>query len=87
MLGRAVTAHETFYKEVMPLVSDTTGEKGGMVDVLDVLGEVLAPLIESITTIDPQIDPQHLEEDRLTRKTIQTQLEATKWLAFASIPR
>jgi len=25
MLGRAVTVHETFYKEVMPLVSDTTG--------------------------------------------------------------
>jgi len=80
MLGRAVTAHDTFYKEVMPLVYDTTGEKGGMVEVLS---EVLAPLIESITTIDLQ----HLKEDRLTRKTIQTQLEATKWLALASIPR
>ena len=26
-------------------------------------------------------------EDRLTRKTIQTQLEAAKWPAFAAIPR
>ena len=79
-LRRGVTAREAFCKEVMPLVPDTTGEKGGIVDVL---GEVLGPLIDAAKAI--YLDFR--EEDRLTRKTIQTQLEATKWPAFASIPR
>ena len=45
MPDRGVTAREALCKEVMPPVSDTTGEKGGIVDVL---GGVMAPLIESI---------------------------------------
>jgi hypothetical protein len=64
----------------MPLVPDTAGEKGG---IIDVLGEVIGPLIDAAKAI--VLD--YREEDRLTRKTIQTQLEATKWPAFASIPR
>lgn len=79
-LKRGVTAREAFCREVMPLVPDTTGVKSG---IIDVLGEVLTPLIDAVKAI--YLDFR--EEDRLTRKTIQTQLEATKWPAFASIPR
>jgi hypothetical protein len=43
----------------------------------------VAPLIDAVKAI--YLD--YRAEDRLTRKTIQTQLEAMKWPAFASIPR
>jgi hypothetical protein len=80
-LRRGVTGREAFCKEVRPLVPDTTGEKG--ITDLTGLGEMVTSLSEAATAIVLN----YREEDRLTRKTIQTQLETTKWPAFASVPR
>ena len=77
-LRRGVQGRDTFCAGVTPLVPDATGEKNL---IIDLLGEALAPLIEAVQAI--YIDAQ--EEDRLTRRTIQTQLKATSWPAFAAI--
>ncbi len=77
-LQRGVEGRETFCAVVTPLVPDATGERNVLIDLL---GEALAPLIEAVRAI--YLDAQ--EEDRLTRRTIQTQLEATSWPAFAAI--
>ena len=45
------------------------------------LGEAVGPLIEAVQAL--VLDAR--EADRLTAKTIQTQLEATAWPTFASV--
>jgi hypothetical protein len=59
-------------------VPDATGEKNV---VADLVAGALGPMIEAVKEI--YLDAQ--EADRLTRLTIQNQLEATKWPAFAEI--
>ena len=77
-LKRGVSGREKFCMQITPLVPDTSGEKNL---IIDLMGEVLGPMIEAVQTI--YLD--HREEDRLTRRTIQTQLEATAWPAFSAI--
>jgi hypothetical protein len=77
-LERGVKGREAFCEQVKPLVPDTTGEKNV---IADLVGGALGPVIEAVKEIY-----FHAEEaDRLTRLTIQNQLEATKWPAFAEI--
>ena len=59
---------------------DTTGEKNV---IADLVAGALVPLIDAVKEI--YLDAE--EADRLTRLTIQNQLEATKWPAFAEIHR
>jgi hypothetical protein len=77
-LQRGVKGRETLCKQVKPLVPDATGERNVIVDLV---AGALGPLVEAVKEI--YLDAQ--EEDRLPRKTIQTQLEATSWPTFASI--
>ena len=77
-LGRGVKGREAFCAEVEPLVPDASGERNVIVDLV---AGALGPLIEAAQAI--YLD--YREEDRLTRLTIQNQLEATKWPAFADI--
>jgi hypothetical protein len=77
-LELGVKGREVFCEQVKPLVPDATGEKNV---IADLVGGALGPLIEAAKEIY-----FHAEEaDRLTRLTIQNQLEATKWPAFAEI--
>jgi hypothetical protein len=46
-----------------------------------VLGVVLTPLLEAVRALYTGT----AEQDRLRRQTIQTQLETTRWSAFAEI--
>jgi hypothetical protein len=77
-LQRGIKGRESFCADVTPLAPAASGEKNL---IIDLAGEVLGPLIEAVQVI--YLD--HREDDRLTRATIQTQLEATKWPAFAEV--
>jgi hypothetical protein len=77
-LTRGVQGRETFCREAMTLVPNSEGTKSA---ILDLLGDVVKPLIEAAM----KIYEDGREDDELLRDTIQTQLEATKWSDFASI--
>lgn len=80
-LDRGVKARAHFCAEVMALVPDMSGEKDGHTDVLG-LGKVLTSVIEAVK----ELALRWVDEDALTRKTIQTQLEAASWPDFVAIP-
>jgi hypothetical protein len=46
------------------------------------LGKVLTSMIEAVK----ELVLRWVDEDGLTRKTIQTQLEAARWPDFAAVP-
>jgi hypothetical protein len=77
-LERGVKGRESLCEQVKPLVPDATGEKNVIVDLV---AGALEPLITAVKEIYLEAE----EADRLTRATIQNQLEATKWPAFAEI--
>jgi hypothetical protein len=77
-LELGVEGREALCEQVKPLVPDASGEKNVIVDLV---GGALEPLITAVKEI--YLDAE--EADRLTRLTIQNQLEATKWRAFAEI--
>jgi hypothetical protein len=77
-LTLGVKARETFCRRVMALVPEDPGTRDLLVPLL---GAVLPPLLEAARVLYASITAQ----DRLLRQTIQTQLEATQWLAFADI--
>ena len=79
-LERGVTARETFCAQVMALVPDTSGDKKGLTDVTG-LGKVLTSMIEAVK----ELVLRWVDEDGLTRKTIQTQLEAARWPDFGAV--
>ena len=65
-------------KSVQPLVPSTAGRRS---PIADVIGGVAGPVIDAIKAIYLR----GKDDDALTRKTIDTQLEATTWPSFASI--
>ena len=77
-LARGFVKREAFCKSAKDLVVKTGGEKGVIADIVE---GALEPLIKAAV----EIYKDARGEDLLTRKTIQTQLEATKWPAFASV--
>lgn len=77
-LQRGFDARESFCKGVQTLVPSSTGQRS---PITDVIGGVAGPLIDAIKAI--WLRKQ--DDDALMRKTIETQLEATSWPAFASI--
>ena len=77
-LTRGVQAREAFCRQVTALVSEDPGTRGLLVPLL---GAVLPPLLEAARTLYTGQTAQ----DRLLRQTIETQLEATQWVAFADL--
>lgn len=77
-MERGFEKREAFCESVQPLVPSSEGQKG-VIDAI-VKGAV-GPLIDAIKSIWLK----RMDEDALARATIQTQLEATKWLAFESV--
>lgn len=80
-LERGIKAREAFCAQVMALVPDTSGERDGLTDVLGA-GKVLTSMIDAVK----ELVLRWVDEDSLTRKTIQTQLEAAAWRDFIAIP-
>jgi hypothetical protein len=77
-MQRGFDARQAFCKSVQPLIPATTGQKS---PIADIVGGVVGPVIEALKAIYLRSK----DDDAQMRKTIQTQLEATSWLAFASI--
>jgi hypothetical protein len=77
-LTLGIKGRQTLCEQVKPLVPDATGERNV---VADLVAGALGPLVEAVKEI--YLDAQ--KADRLTRLTIQNQLEATRWPAFAEI--
>jgi hypothetical protein len=78
-LRRGFDEREAFCKSVQPLVPQSSGQKG-VID--EIVSGAVGPIIEAVKAIYLRSK----DDDALTRKTIQTQLEATSWPAFASVP-
>ena len=64
----------------MALMPDTSGAKGVLTDLAG-LGKVATSLIEAVK----EIVLRCMDNNAMTRKTIQTQLEAAKWLDFGAV--
>ena len=77
-LEQAVALRETFCAEALALAPPSEGTKSPMTDVL---AKALGSLIDAAK----EIYLYHQEEDVLVRKTIQTQVEGTRWRSFAEI--
>jgi hypothetical protein len=77
-LQRGFEEREAFCKSVQPLVPQSTGQRG-------VIEEVVKGVVGSVIDALKEIYLHSRDEDALTRKTIQTQLEATSWPTFASV--
>jgi hypothetical protein len=77
-LERAVALRGQFCAEAVALAPPTTGTKSLG---LDVLAKTMGSLIDAAK----EIYLQHREEDVLARKTIQTQVESTRWRPFGEI--
>jgi hypothetical protein len=77
-MQRGFDEREAFCKSVQPLVPSASGQRS---PITDVVGGIAGPVIDAIKAIYLR----GKDDDALMRKTIETQLEATSWLAFASI--
>jgi hypothetical protein len=77
-MQRGFDAREAFCKSVQPLVPSTAGQRSPIVDIV---GGAIGPVIDALKAIWMRKQ----DDDALIRKTIETQLEATSWPAFASI--
>jgi hypothetical protein len=77
-LQRGFEKREAFCQSAQSLIPPDKGEKGV---IEEIVGGAIGPLIQAAQAIYFRAK----EEDLLTRKTIETQLEATSWPAFASV--
>jgi hypothetical protein len=75
---RGFEEREAFCKSVQPLVPSSAGQKGV---IEDIVSGAVGPVIDAVKAIWIRVK----DDNALMRKTIETQLEATKWPAFASI--
>ena len=77
-LQRGFDKREAFCKSVLPLVPQSSGQKG---PIEEVVTGIAKPLIDAVVAIWSRTR----DDDALMRKTIQTQLEATSWPAFDKV--
>jgi hypothetical protein len=78
-MSRGVAARDAFCKQATALLPPKDGEREGILAAL--VGGVAGPLVEAVVALRGQAR----EDDQLRRKTIETQLEATRWPAFAQV--
>jgi hypothetical protein len=78
-LQRGFDKREAFCKSVVPLVPPSAPGERGL--VADVVSGAVGPLIDAVKAIWLRAK----DDDALMRKTIETQLEATRWPSFASV--
>jgi hypothetical protein len=78
-LQRGFDKREAFCASVVPLVPQSSGEKG---PIAEVVTGIAKPVIDAVVAIWSKVR----DDDALMRKTIQTQLEATAWSSFEMVP-
>jgi hypothetical protein len=80
-LQRGFEKREAFCQRAQSLIPEDKGQKG-IID--EIVSGAIGPLIQAVQAVQA-IYFKAKDDDLLTRKTIQTQLEATSWPAFASV--
>jgi hypothetical protein len=82
-LERGALRLEEFCKSVSDLLPSTSGQKGTLDSLLK--GTIVDTLLKSMIAGLSALYNDHRQDDALTRRTIQTQLEAAKWPDFARV--
>jgi hypothetical protein len=81
-LSSSVSALREFCGTVSSLLPDTAGQKNVVVDIAKV---TIGPLLNMLSDGVSALYNNHRNDDALTRRTIQTQLEAARWPAFSEV--
>jgi hypothetical protein len=82
-LTSGVSALLEFCSMVSNLLPDTPGQKG----VMDELAKIIPiePVLRMLSEGVSALYSNHRNDDTLTRRTIQTQLEAARWPTFSEV--
>ena len=81
-LGRSLGGLADFCGAVADLLPSTTGQK----DIrTEIMRAAIEPLLKMLTDGVSALYNNHRADDELTRRTIQTQLEAARWPAFSEV--
>jgi len=81
-LERGASGLEEFCESVGNLLPKTSGQKNVLADIVK---QAIGPLIKSLSDAVGAIYNNHRQDDALTRRSIQTQLEAARWPDFAKV--
>jgi len=81
-LSSGVSGLVDFCDTVSKLVPNTAGQKNVVIDIAKV---AIEPLLKMLSDGVSALYNNHRTDDALTRKTIQTQLEAATWPAFSEV--
>jgi hypothetical protein len=81
-LSSGVSGLVEFCGTVSNLLPDTAGQKNVILDIAKVSIE---PLLKMLSDGVSALYNNHRTDDALTRRTIQTQLEAARWPAFSEV--
>src|SRR5205807_5292158 len=81
-LKRGAVALGEFCKTVAAVVPVESGRKGVIVDLAKA---AIEPVIQALSEAVSSLYNDYRKDTALTRQTIQTQLEATKWPDFAGV--
>ena len=71
-----------FCESVGNLLTSEAGQKGVLVDIVK---GAIEPAVQAVSQAIAAIYNNHRKDNALTRETIKTQLEATKWPNFAEL--
>jgi hypothetical protein len=81
-LEHGATALVNFCKMVSDVLPDTSGQRGVPADIVK---GAIQPVIDALSKGVATIYNNYRKDNALTRETIKTQLEATKWPNFAEV--
>jgi hypothetical protein len=81
-LSSGVSGLIEFCSTVSNLLPNTAGQKNVVLDIAQV---TIGPLLQMLSDGVSALYNNHRTDDALTRRTIQTQLEAARWPAFSEV--
>jgi len=82
-LSSGISGLLEFCGTVSDLVPKISGEKGVLADIAKMIP--IEPLLKMLSDGVSALYNNHRSDDALTRRTIQTQLEAARWPAFSEV--
>lgn len=86
-LSTSLSGLEQFCTSVKDLIpaSPPSGEKGGVFDAISIIKEAIGPILTGALNGIAALYNNHRDDDALTRKSIQHELESARWPDFASV--
>jgi hypothetical protein len=81
-LERGASGRGTLCKSVADLLPNTSGHKNILTDIVK---SAIVPPIKALSDAVSALYNNYRQDDVLTRKSIQTQLEAARWPDFAKV--